>query len=714
MVGGWAFDGSPRPVGAGTVTIVEGSSFAIFTPTGDIDPGSPHGLFYRDTRILSTWQIRVDGAPIESLSVMPAEPFHATLIGRCRPRPGQVDSTLILQRDRYVGSGMREDLVLRNLSAEASGATLTIAVDADFADLFAVKENRAIPWGEHAISMEDDNLRIQAVLRDQSRGIKVSADGGGEHSVLPNLITFRIVVPARGQWQTSLLVTPLIDDVEAPTAFPERESVEVSEPAKRLREWRRAAPLVVTEHEGLAATLRCTERDLGSLRIFDPGHPELAVIAAGAPWFMALFGRDSLLTSWMSLPLDQSLALGTLRTLARFQGVKVDPLTEEEPGRILHEMRAGPEGSLVLGSGHAYYGSVDATPLFVMLLGELRRWGLATDDVNDLLPHADRALEWIEKFGDRDGDGFVEYRRATDQGLANQGWKDSFDGITFADGTIATPPIALAEVQGYVYAAFVARMHFAREANDLTQELHWATKAAALKTAFNEQFWLPDRGYYALALDRDKKPVDSLASNMAHCLWTGIADEDKAAQVAEHLLSPELFTGWGIRTLATNMGAYNPMSYHNGSVWPHDNALAVAGLVRYGHVEKAQRVTLALLDAAMAFGGRLPELLCGFDRREYALPVPYPTSCSPQAWASATPIHLIRTLMRFDPALPAGRLWFSPVLPPELLPLRVERVPLGGSRVNLVVDSDGARVDWMPDGIELMSEPRSPLMAELS
>jgi glycogen debranching enzyme len=331
-----------------------------------------------------------------------------------------------------------------------------------------------------------------------------------------------------------------------------------------------------------------------------------------------------------------------------------------------------------------------------------------------LLPHADRALQWIRTYGDRDGDLFVEYQRATDRGLVNQGWKDSWDGVTFADGTVARPPIALCEVQGYVYAAFLARMHFAWELGDEEGRRTWGERAARLKQEFNERFWLPDRGWYALALDGRKRKVDALASNMGHCLWSGIVDEDKAPLVAERLMSAEMFSGWGVRTLATSMGAYNPMSYHNGSVWPHDNALVAAGLMRYGFVTEAQRVASALLEAAASFGGRLPELFCGFDRSTYGQPVPFPTSCSPQAWAAASPVHLLRTLLRFDPWVPHGRAWLAPALPPGFPRLGVDNLPLNGARLSLDVEGDRIlRLDGLPPEIQLVREPRPPLTAML-
>jgi len=429
---------------------------------------------------------------------------------------------------------------------------------------------------------------------------------------------------------------------------------------------------------------------------------------------MTLFGRDSLLTSWMLLPVDPTVALGTLQTLAQLQGEKVDPLTEEEPGRILHEVRSGPDAEMALGGGNLYYGSIDATPLFVMLLGELRRWGLATSEVDALVPHADRALEWMDQFGDRDGDGFIEYQRATDRGLVNQGWKDSFDGINFAAGDLARPPIALAEVQGYAYAAFLARSHFAREAGDLDVARHWSERAHRLKEQFNDAFWLPDRGHFAVALDAEKRPVDALASNMGHCLWTGIVDEDKAASVAHHLMSPEMFTGFGVRTLASSMGAYNPMSYHNGSVWPHDNAIVAAGLIRYGFVAEAQAIVLGLLDASEHIGSRLPELFCGFDREEFNLPVAYPTSCSPQAWAAAAPLYLLRTLLRFDPWVPFGRVWCDPAVPERFLPLRIDRIDLAGSKVSIDITNDGWQVAGLPEGMLLESTARHPITAAVT
>ncbi|MDQ0578373.1 amylo-alpha-1,6-glucosidase [Streptomyces rishiriensis] len=697
----------PAVLTAATVTLVEGPTFCVSGTSGDMEAEVPQGLFFRDMRVISDWQVRVDGHRPHHLTVLSQDPYSTTFVSRVPPHGSQ--SELLLERRRYVGEGMREDLRLRNLSTRPMTVPLTLDVGADFADVFAVKENRVRLVGEVTATPTGEALELVLHSGDSLRGVRVESS---DATARPDGLDFLAELPARGEWCTTVLVRPSVEGEEAGSVFRPGAEPGESEPARRLRAWRESAPRITDiEDPELHKTLRRSLEDLGALRIFDPRHPEHTAIAAGAPWFMALFGRDSLLSSYMALPLDQTLALGTLQTLARDQGRKTDPDTEEESGRILHETRFGLDFPLARGGGSVYYGTADATPLFVIVLGELSRWGIAPDAVEELLPHADRALQWIEEYGDRDGDGFVEYQRMTGNGLLNQGWKDSYDGVNFADGSLAEPPIALCEVQSYVYAAYVVRSHFAHEAGDQKAVEHWTQRADALKEAFNEQFWLPERGWYAVGLDRDKRPIDALASNMGHCLWTGIADRDKAEHVAERLLSPEMFTGWGVRTLASTMGAYNPMSYHNGSVWPHDNALVATGLMRYGFVEHAQRVATGILDAAEAFGGRLPELFCGFDRSDYDAPLPYPTSCSPQAWAAATPVQLVRALLRIDPWMSHGQVWVAPAWPARYGRLRIHNIPLAGRRVELEVDGESTRVTGLPDEVEIVHQPRRPLRA---
>jgi glycogen debranching enzyme len=689
------------------VTIVEGSAFLISSTDGDVSPLSPEGFFFRDTRFLSRWCLRINGQPPEALARSVADPYSATHVSRSRPRPGWSDSYLLVERRRYVGRGMREDLVVRNFSEEPAYCAVEVAYGADFADLFAVKEARVSSNGPQDVSSTDGALVFR--YRSGSRGRSLRISFSQQPVFDGDVARWEVIIPSKGTWTLCEQFTCGIDDHEIEPRWLCGQPITKATPAERMAAWRRSVPVLETDHEGLRSVVARSAEDLGALRIFDPDYPERTVVAAGAPWFMTLFGRDSLITAWMALLVDPELALGTLQTLARFQGQDVRPYNEEEPGRILHEMRFGEASSLSLGGGTIYYGTADATPLFVMLLGELRRWGLVREAVDELLPHADRAIEWIETFGDKDGDGYVEYQRTSDRGLRNQGWKDSVDAIRFSDGRLADTPVALAEVQGYTYGAYLARAFFAAEQGDTARWTELRARAAALKAAFNRDFWLEDKGWLAMGLDRDKKPIDALASNMGHCLWTGILDAEKADCVARKLLSPDLFSGWGVRTLGASMTGYNPISYHCGSVWPHDNAIVAAGLMRYGYVREAQRVIMAVLDAAMAQGGRLPELYSGLERMELPLVVAYPTSSSPQAWAAASPLLMLRTLLRLDPWVPRGKVWLHPELPEQIGRLHVGRIPLAGARVSVTVEGDKVEVEGLPDDLELVDAPRHPL-----
>ncbi|NKX56250.1 amylo-alpha-1,6-glucosidase [Arthrobacter mobilis] len=702
----WNADSIAGPTGAGAVTLVEGANFCISLQNGDIFPHHPHGVFFQDTRILSRWNLTVNGEPLEPLGAWTPAPYQGSYVGRAPLADGRADSPLTVERSRELGAGILEDITVRNYGLEPAHCLIALAVEADFADLFEVKEGLAHRQWQQTRRTRRGTLTIQAEWQGVRKGVVVRAPGA---EAGPDGLLFRAVVPAHGSWGVQVAVVPATGDRAwaGPSVMHSPDAVSPRD--RRQQAWEASMPALRMGNPSVQRTVLRSHEDLGALRIVDPRQPERMVVAAGAPWFMALFGRDSLLASYMIVVLDPSLALGTLQTLASRQGTVVDPLTEEQPGRILHEVRLGVGTQLALGGKSAYYGSVDATPLFVTLLGEVSRWGVPAEDVTALLPHADRALDWIRDYGDSDGDGFVEYRRLNDQGLANQGWKDSWDGINFANGRMAEPPIALCEVQGYVYTAYIARAWMAYDAGDLALAADLRDRAARLKQRFNQQFWLPDKGYYAIALDKDKRPVDACASNMGHCLWSGIVDSDKAPLVAGKLMSPEMFSGWGVRTLASNMGAYNPVSYHNGSVWPHDNALIVAGLMRYGFVPEAQRIATALLEAADYTGGRLPELFCGFGRADYPEPVTYPTSCSPQAWASAAPVMLLRSMLRYEAHLSHGGLWMDPVLPDSWGYLHAPNVPLGPARITINVSGSKVWVEGLPPGVELHRGTRPPL-----
>jgi glycogen debranching enzyme len=671
---------------AGGQTLVLGTTFVMCGPGGDIDDEA-QGLFVRDVRVLSRWRLRVDGHPPQPLAGFVTDPSVGIFVSRAHVRDGRPEPTLLVERHRRIAEGMSEELVLRNYGPELAGVAVTFEVGADFADLFSVKVGDPAGPVEVDARAEPEGWSARALGRPAGPNVLVSAPGA---TITADAISYTVVVPPGGTWRTTLVVT----DPPATRPEPERSAQGLS-----TRVGRDGAPgspgpapaersLLHSDSPALSACFARSQKDLTALTLQDPQDGRNVMVAAGAPWFMALFGRDSLLTSSMAMALRPDLALGTLRVLARHQGRRCDLLSEEEPGRILHELRAGAGSPLAPGGVDCYYGSVDATPLFVMVVAQLARWGASAAALDELLPAVDMALAWIDAHGDRDGDGFVEYLRCTDRGLRNQGWKDSVDGVTFADGSLAAPPIALVEVQGYVYGAFRGRSELAARRGDKDGARYWSERAALLKRRVNEAFWLPDAGYYALGLDAEKRPIDALASNMGHLLWSGAADNDKAALVAERLLSPEMFSGYGIRTLATTMGAYNPASYHNGSVWPHDTAISVAGLVRYGFLAHAQRVAVGLVEAASFFSGRLPELFCGFDKTVLPGPVPYPTSCSPQAWAAAAPVSLVVSLLGLDPDVPGGTLRVAPALPPEWGTVRMG-VTLDASNVGVEAGADG-------------------------
>jgi glycogen debranching enzyme len=682
--------------GEGVVTLVEGSTFCLSAVDGDVQPGGAHGLFVRDARVLSSWSLLLDNLAAQPLSVQPGA-VRARFVGRRRPLAGRADSTLLVVRDRTIDGGLSETITLTNVGAEPTTVILSLNFDADFADLFSVKEGRATN-GEASATLSTYDVVLRS-CRDPQRGVMVT--GTHDPIISTRALTWRVVVPAHGRWIAEVAAQPVLG--EEPVE-PLRPAADEAGDAIRLRRsagaprWSDTNTAVSATGATVAAVLQRSEEDLEALRMVDPASGQV-YLAAGAPWFMTLFGRDSLLTAWMALPLDVGLAAGTLRTLAALQGKVNDPMTEEEPGRILHEVRLGPDAAHALG-GHEYYGTVDATPLFVMLLGEAWRWGADPVAVRGLLPAADRALAWMDRAAQPSG--FVSYRRHTDRGLVNQGWKDSYDGINDADGRMAEAPIALCEVQGYTYAALRHRAALADALEGTGTGQPWRDKAEALRSAFADRFWLPDRGWYAIALDGRGRPVDSLASNVGHCLWTGIATDEHAAALITQLSSPAMATGYGLRTLSSQMGAYNPMSYHNGSVWPHDTALCVAGLMRYRHVpgaiELAHRLAAGLFDAAVAFGFRLPELFCGFDRAEFAPPVPYPTSCSPQAWASAAPLLIMRAFLGLEPDAPAGTITVQPALPDAWGELTLDSLQLGEATVKVSAQRTEATVHGLPNG----------------
>jgi glycogen debranching enzyme len=642
----WVLTSEPTSLGdpTGLITLVDGQTFCLSGRSGDFSSNPTHGVFFADMRVLSQARLLVGGNTIEPLAVSLVDASGATFVGRSGP-PGQTDSRLLVVRRRRLGSVWHEEIELRNTGSETVSATVELEVAADFADVFAVKEGRPSSEGEHSLEVRENGLLFGWRLGDVHRQAELRVEGPPMQASTRGFI-WNVSIERHEVCNIQLDLLVALGN-----SWIERRHHHPSVPNAGVRNyrWISAVPKLRTADRNLSAAFDRAIEDIGALRLHDPTGRHRPVIAAGAPWYMTLFGRDALISSYMALPIDPTLALGVLEALAELQGREVDATSEEEPGRIMHETRYLGIDAPTLTGGNTYYGSVDATPLFVFLLGELSRWGLGEEPLRQLLTNADRALTWMHEYGDRDGDGYIEYLKTSERGLTNQGWKDSADGIRYHDGRVAQAPLALCEVQAYAYAAHRARAAIARRLDQHEMVARHTELAADLKVRFNRDFWIDEYGWYAVALGPDKEPVDSLTSNIGHCLWAGIVDEDRAPLVAKNLLSTPMWNGWGIRTLAEDERAYDPMSYHCGTVWPHDGALCAAGLRAYGFDDEALMVAQGLLEASGAWNGRLPECFSGLDRADVETPIPFPTSCSPQAWAAATPFLLLRTMLGLEP-----------------------------------------------------------------
>jgi len=638
-------------MGADTISILDGSTFLVCDLRGDLDasPDQTHGFFFRDMRFLSRWKLTADGLPLETLSTDSTQYFQAQFF--LVPQGGDVNEnpTASVIRKRSIGNGFHEDVTVINHGAEPLAIVLRLEADSDFADLFEVKDALAKQGESYRRVEEDGTLALGYRRADFVRETRISSSAAA--AVDQWGLTFSLEIAPHDEWAVCLVAQPVTET--GPVELKVGHDEEEAKPAigMSLDEFLARAPRLDTDWDALEHIYERSLIDLAALRFESQLFPGAALPAAGLPWFMTVFGRDSLITSLQSLPFVPELAATTLRVLAARQGTVIDDFRDEEPGRILHEIRFG-ELTYFRERPHSpYFGTSDATPLFLVLLDEAHRWTGDDGLVRDLEPAARNAMRWIDEYGDRDGDGYVEYQRANEEtGLENQCWKDSWDSIRFADGTLAEAPIATCEIQGYVYDA---KLRTARLAREVWADPAWAdeleSQAKRLKASFNRDFWAVERTCFALALDRDKRRVDSITSNIGHLLWSGIVDDDKVPSVVRHLMGDALFSGWGIRTMAVGEGGYNPIRYHNGTVWPHDNSLIALGLYRCGYRDEANRIAIAMLEAATFFRYRLPEVFAGYRRGRTAFPVEYPTASSPQAWATATPFVFLRTMLGLEP-----------------------------------------------------------------
>lgn len=676
---------------AHTLVVKEGDAFLVMSAEGNIVPGDEGmGFYSRDTRYLSRFDLRLAGLRPSLLSST-ADRVWTASVDLCNPALWNDDQLMVPQmtvnvrRTMLVNDRMHERIRVRSYHQSELVLPLELWIEADFADVFEVRglvrEHRGemrrpvVAEGRVRFSYlgEDGLLRETLVELDPP---PTSVEITGDHGVVAR---YSLLLPPQGRALISMTATPIAGGKSAPA-----QSFDTAHTFLKTSydEWEQTCATVTTASSDFNDLLDRGRRDLRALLTPTPHGP---VYAAGIPWYVTLFGRDAIFAAFQTLMLNPEPARNTLRVLAAYQGRQVDPWRDEEPGKILHEVRQGE----LAGAGYVphtpYYGTVDATPLFCVLYGSYFRW---TGDValaRELLPNAEAALGWIEHYGDSNGDGWVDYRRRSPRGLVNQGWKDSNDSVVHEGGRLAPSPIALAEVQAYVHLARL-RMADVYDGLDRPEDArHQRALATALRTRFNETFWMPDKGFFAQAIDGEGKLVSTVTTNPAHGLYGGFIDADKAAIMADRLMAPDMFSGWGIRTMSRTAAAYNPISYHDGSIWPHDNAFIAAGLKRYNQREAVNQVATAIVDAATATQDRrLPELYCGFSRDGAHRPVAYPVACAPQAWAAGAPFQLVQAMLGISARADEGMLTVNrPMLPRWLRRVTLRNIRVGDARLSL-------------------------------
>ncbi|WP_062439477.1 amylo-alpha-1,6-glucosidase [Herbidospora daliensis] len=662
------------------VSTVTAPTSALGGADGQIRAAGVQGVFHADRRVVSEAVLLIDGREAEPIAHAAAGPGRSRFTSLARWLGDvQPDPVVRVDRLREIRAyGLTEEITVASTATMPVTTTVAMRVDCDLAAIETVKS------GHDA----EPVTPVGGELTWVSGGTTVAMTGEGAQVHGRELrweVALKPGESVRLCWR--VMVTDPAAVVAAPTG-----PVEWTRPALKAADSR------------LSRLLAQSLDDLAGLRLTETGHPADTFLGAGVPWFLTVFGRDSLWAARMLLPLGTGLAGGTLRVLARRQGVKRDPLTGEAPGKIMHELRRGefvvPVNGLRLPA--AYYGTIDATPLWISLLHDAWRWGLPDREVEALLPAMEAALGWLATDADPDGDGFLEYIDVSGRGLANQGWKDSGDSVRFRDGRLADPPIALAEVQGYAYEAAVKGAAildaFGRPGADV-----WRAYAASMACRFRERFWV-EGGYPALALDRDKRPVDALTSNIGHLLGTGLLNHEESARVASLLASPEMSAGFGLRTMSSADKGFSPLSYHCGSVWPHDTAIVIAGLAREGFGAEAAVLAEGLLAAAEPFENRLPELLSGDARDAVGRPVPYPASCRPQAWSAAAAVVITHAALGLHPDVPGGTVDLRPMAGAPLGALAADGFVVAGTSVSVSVDAAGtAEIDRLPGRFKVVT-----------
>jgi glycogen debranching enzyme len=695
----------PRKVN--NLTLVDGKTFLSTTVSGDINPpGAPDvGFFHDDTRFLSQLELRVGGHRAVVLSSSTEKTFTSQIeltTGNITLRDSfdLPENTIHIRREQLLSSGTFFDrFTFENFNLSAVEFVIEVNLDSDFVDVFQVRGVARSQHGQYyrPVVRKDSIKFVYHGLDDRWRTTEVHLHPE-PHQIDNATARWQVKLPPSSRFHIELQVVPYVSPSSGPefTAEPRgdkrQQGFNDNRRARRhaFARWESGVTKFSCSNEVYASSLATATSDFHALLIPDGDE---RVIAAGIPWFATLFGRDSIIAAFQSLLLEPQLAVDTLRVLARYQGSEVSDWYDEQPGKILHEYRTGEmvrHREMPFGP---YYGSVDSTPLFLILLSETFNWTADEKLVQELLPNVYRALDWIDRYGDLDGDGFVEYQRRSPRGLVNQGWKDSWDAIMHRDGSVAQTPIALSEVQGYVYEAKYRMSSLLRHFGDITTADRLKRDANELERRFDKSFWMPKQNFYALALDSSKKQVQVVTSNPGHLLFCRLVGKERARAIMQRLMADDMFTGWGWRTLAASEPVFNPLSYHRGSVWPHDNSLIAHGMALNEFRGPALQCFTALYQSALNFRDyRLPELFCGVQRGEYDEPVHYPVSCSPQAWASGAMFLMLTSVLGIRPSAQRRELNIvNPTLPPWLDYLYIRNMRVGKSRVGLDFTRRGDR-----------------------
>jgi glycogen debranching enzyme len=686
----------PRKVN--NLTLIDGKTFLSTTVAGDImPPGAPDvGFFHDDTRFLSRLELRVDGYRTVVLSSSTEQTFASQIeltTGKSTMRETYEipENTVHIRREQLLSSEtLFDNFSFENFNFHELELSIELAYEADFMDVFQVRGVARQKLGRYfqPIVGKDSIVFHYCGLDRVSRETVIHLSPEPD-SVDGTTARWKLRLPPFRRFQLQTTIVPHVEGKRSRSVQPDfAQQLRLRREA--LAEWASRSTGFNSNNGIFSQMIETCKGDFHALQI--PEAKE-RVIAAGIPWFATMFGRDSIIAAYQSLMLNPQLAVETLRVLAMHQGKEKNDWRDEEPGKILHEYREGEmtrAGEMPFGP---YYGSVDATPLWLILLSETFNWTADEQLVKDMLPHAYRALEWIDLHGDLDGDGFVEYQRRSHKGLANQGWKDSWDAIMHSDGEVAKTPIALCEVQGYVYEAKFRMASLLRSFGDTKTADRLKKEAAEMAKRFEKAFWMPKLGFYAMALDRDKRQTQVISSNPGQLLFTRMLPQERARTITQRFMRDDMFSGWGWRTMSRDERVFNPLSYHRGSVWPHDNSLIAHGMSLYEFREPANQLFSALFQAALKFRDyRLPELFCGIERREHDDPVQYPVSCSPQAWASGTVFLLLMSVLGIRPSAPRKEINIvNPSLPDFLDHLSIRNMRVGNSRIGLDFNRHGDR-----------------------